>query len=170
MFPHIFFDPLKMPPLDSLTIKLRDEVASLGYELVDARLAGPPRRRSIRLRIDRPDSRPGAGVTSEDCTRVTREVLRWLAEVAPDEVVDALEVSSPGLERPVRWPEHWRRYLGQRVRVRARGVSGRPVGVIREVPDDEHVVLEFEGQREPQQLALADITEATLVVDWSTIR
>jgi ribosome maturation factor RimP len=70
----------------------------------------------------------------------------------------------------VRWPEHWRRYLGQRVRVRARGVSGRPVGVIREVPDDEHVVLEFEGQREPQQLALADITEATLVVDWSTIR
>ena len=159
-----------MPPLDSLTIKLRDEVASLGYELVDARLAGTPKRRSIRLRIDRPDSRPGAGVTSDDCTRVTRAILRLLAEVAPEEVVDALEVSSPGLERPVRWPEHWRRYIGHRVRVRARGLAGKPVGVIRDVPDDEHVVLEFDGQREPQRLALADITEATLVVDWSTIR
>jgi len=159
-----------MPPLDSLTIKLRDEVASLGYELVDARLAGTPKRRSIRLRIDRPDSRPGAGVTSDDCTRVTRAILRLLAEVAPEEVVDALEVSSPGLERPVRWPEHWRRYIGHRVRVRARGLAGKPVGVIRDVPDDEHVVLEFDGQREPQRVALADIAEATLVVDWSTIR
>ena len=159
-----------MPPLDSLTIKLRDEVASLGYELVDARLAGTPKRRSIRLRIDRPDSRPGAGVTSDDCTRVTRAILRRLAEVAPEEVVDALEVSSPGLERPVRWPEHWRRYIGHRVRVRARGLAGKPVGVIRDVPDDEHVVLEFDGQREPQRVALADIAEATLVVDWSTIR
>jgi hypothetical protein len=44
------------------------------------------------------------------------------------------------------------------------------VAVIRDVPDDEHVILELEGQREPHHLALADLTEATLVVDWSTIR
>lgn len=159
-----------MPPLDPFTTKLRDHVASLGFELVDARLAGSMLRRSIRLRIDRPGGEPGAGVTSEDCTRVTRSVLRWLAEEEPGLVVDALEVSSPGLERPVRWPEHWRRFIGHRVRIRARGVAGRPVGVIQAVPDEEHVVLMMEGQEEPRRLALADITEATLVVDWSTIR
>lgn len=159
-----------MPPLDPLTTKLREQVASLGFELVDARLAGSAMRRSIRLRIDRPDSRPGAGVTSEDCTRVSRALLRWLAEAVPEVGVDVLEVSSPGLERPVRWPEHWRRYLGRSVRIRARGVPGRPVAVIRDVPDDEHVVLELEGVEGPSRLALDDITEATLVVDWSTIR
>jgi len=155
--------------LDPLTLRLRDQVARLGYELVDARLAGPRGRRSVRLRIDRPGSLPGAGVTSEDCTLVTRALLRWFAEEVPEVAVDTFEVSSPGIERPVRWPEHWRRYVGQRVRVRAAGLPGRMVGVIREVPDEAQVVVEFEGIG-PRTLAFADIAEATLVADWSRAR
>lgn len=154
---------------DPLTLRLRDQVARLGYELVDARVAGPPGRRSVRLRIDRPGSLPGAGVTSEDCTVVTRALLRWFADEAPGIAVDSFEVSSPGIERPVRWPEHWRRYLGQRVTVRAAGLPGRLVGVIREVPDEAQVVVEFEGIGS-RTLALADIAEATLVADWSRAR
>jgi ribosome maturation factor RimP len=158
-----------LSPLDPLTIRLRDEVARLGFDLVEARIAGTPRRRSVRLRIDRPDSRPGVGVTLGDCTVVSRALLRWFAESLPAETIDSLEVSSPGLERPVVFPEHWRRFVGERVRIRSRALPGRPEAVIRSVPDDGHVVLAVDGQAE-RTIALADIAEATLVVDWTRIR
>ncbi len=50
-----------------------------------------------------------------------------------------LTVSSPGLERPVRFPEHWRQYLGRTVRLTARGVSGHFQAVIAEVPTHDRV-------------------------------
>jgi ribosome maturation factor RimP len=158
-----------VPPLDPLGRRLRDEVARLGFDLVDVRLAGPPKRRSVRLRIDRPDSRPGSGVTSEDCTVVSRALLRWFAEERPEDTVDALEVSSPGVERPLRWPEHWRRFVGERAKVRVTGVPGRVVATICAVPDDTHVVLDIEGHGE-RTFALDDVAEATLIVDWNRTR
>ena len=158
-----------LPPLDPLTIRLRDEVARLGFDLVEARIGGTPRRRSLRLRIDRPDSRPGAGVTSEDCTEVSRALLHWFEESLPAETIDSFEVSSPGLERPVVFPEHWRRFVGERVRLRSKLLPGRPEAVILSVPDEGHVTLAVEGQGE-RTIALADIAEATLVVDWTRIR
>jgi ribosome maturation factor RimP len=154
-----------MTPPPDLTRQVRDEIMRLGYELVDLRVAGPPQRRSLRVRIDLPGGPRGIGVTSEDCTQVSRALLAWYPEAIAGERLDALEVSSPGVERPIRWPEHWRRYQGSRVRVRAAGVAGKPAAWIREVPDDEHVRLEFEDGSE-RTLALADIVEATLVVEW----
>jgi ribosome maturation factor RimP len=158
-----------VPPLDPFTTSLREQVLRLGFDLVDVRIAGAPSRRSVRVRIDRPDSQPGAGVTSDDCTRVSKALLAWFGEGWPGQVVDTLEVSSPGMERPVVWPEHWRRFVGQRVRVRSKVLAGKPVAIIRSVPDEEHVVLDVEGQGE-RTIALAEIAEATLVVDWSRIR
>lgn len=156
-----------MPPLDPLSRLIRDTAAALGFELVDVRAAGPARRLSVRVRIDRPDSRPGSGVTSGDCTRVARALREAFAARFGEDPVDTLEVSSPGIERPIRFPEHWRRFIGERVRLRAAQLPGRPVAVIVDVPDDEHVVLGLEsGDR---TLALDDIREATLVVDWSSV-
>ena len=63
---------------------------------------------TVRLFIDHP-----GGVTLEVCERVTR----LLPEVREDH---ALEVSSPGIERPLTKPAHFRRYLGRRARVRTR--------------------------------------------------
>jgi ribosome maturation factor RimP len=63
---------------------------------------------TVRLFIDHPD-----GVTLELCERVTHE----LAEIRERY---ALEVSSPGLERPLSKPAHFRRFLGRRARVRTR--------------------------------------------------
>ncbi|HEX9893643.1 MAG TPA: ribosome maturation factor RimP [Gemmatimonadales bacterium] len=151
------------PP--DLSLRLRDEVARLGFELVDVRIGGPPHRRSVRLRIDRPGSRPGAGVTSDDCALVSRALQAWFTSAEPRETVETMEVSSPGIERPIRWPEHWRRFVGSRVRVRVAGLAGRPVATIQDVPDDQHVILDLE-RLGPRTLALDDIREATLVVDW----
>jgi ribosome maturation factor RimP len=79
-----------------------------------------------------------------------------------------LEVSSPGLERPLRWPEHWRRFIGRRARVRAQPLGGRRLVEIVAMPDDEHVTLRPE-QGEEITLSLDQISEATLVVDWAAV-
>src|SRR4051812_17502566 len=77
------------------------EVEVLLAEIVGGRL--------VRLFIDHPD-----GVTLELCERITRR----LPEVRERY---ALEVSSPGTERPLSKPEHFRRFVGRRARVRTRG-------------------------------------------------
>ena len=146
----------------------RAMVHELGFELVDLRAAGPASRRVIRLRIDVPGGgRPGAGVTTHDCQRVSRALeasLEATGAVGPEYT---LEVSSPGIERPVRFVEHWRRYVGREVRLKAAGVSGRVTARIEAVPDDRHVELVIGGER--RTLPLEAIREATLVVDWSAL-
>lgn len=144
---------------------VRDEVDRLGFELVDVRVGGPPHRRHLAVRIDRPGSQTGAGVTSEDCTSVSRSLLAWFLTARPGEVLEGIEVSSPGIERPLRFVEHWRRFVGSRVRIRAAGVPGKRIGVITDVPDDAHVVIALEELGE-RRFALDDIQEAVLVVDW----
>lgn len=147
---------------------LRSAVDELGYELVDVQAAGPASRRVIRIRIDVPGGgRPGAGVTTDDCQRVSRALEASLEEAGAVGPQYTLEVSSPGIERPVRFVEHWQRYVGREVRVKAAGITGRPTARIEAVPDDRHVELMIGGER--RTLPLAAIREATLVVDWSAL-
>ena len=146
---------------DSLLESVRRHVAELGFELIEFRMSGPPQRPAIQVRIDRSDSRPGHGVTAEDCARVSR-VLERVFE-SPGAIGDRyqLQVSSPGLERPVRFPEHWRRYAGRTVRVTARSLAGHPRAVILELPDEAHVRLRLPDGQETT-VALADVKEALL--------
>ncbi len=167
-FPHIFF-PAPPMSVDALLAPIRDHLAGLGFELVDLRRTGTLGRPILQVRVDRPDSRPGQGVTADDCAGISRSLERFLesrAMVGPRYV---LEVSSPGLERPLRWPEHWRRFVGHRARLRAELLPGRPQVEIVAVPDDEHVVVRLPDGIETT-LALASIREAHLVVDWASVR
>jgi len=149
---------------DLLLEAVRRIVADLGFELVEFRTSGPPQRPAIQVRIDRPDSRPGHGVTAEDCARASRALERMFE--APGGVGEryALQVSSPGIERPVRFPEHWRRYAGRTVRLTARPLKGHPRGVILELPDEAHVRVRLADGSETV-LPLADIKEAWLQED-----
>ena len=154
--------------VDALLLPIRDHVAGLGFELVDLRRTGTLQRPILQVRVDRPDSRPGQGVTAEDCAGISRSLERFLesrAMVGPRYV---LEVSSPGLERPLRWPEHWRRFVGHRARVRAPALGGRRAVEIVAVPDDEHVIVRPEQGAETT-LRLDEISEATLLVDWAAV-
>ena len=99
--------------------------------------SGRPARRSAppsRSGSTAPDSRPGHGVTADDCARVSRALEAWFEGEGGVGARYLLQVSSPGLERPVRFPEHWRRYVGRAVRVTARRLAGHPRAVIVEVP------------------------------------
>ncbi|MES1926873.1 ribosome maturation factor RimP [Salinisphaera sp. T31B1] len=87
-------------------------VADLGYELWHLESTGAGRSSILRLYIDAPD-----GIALEDCEKVSREVSAVL------DVEDAsggeyqLEVSSPGLDRPLITAEHFRRFIGERARI-----------------------------------------------------
>ena len=145
----------------ALIADVRRQVTELGYELVEFRKAGPPQHLSIQVRIDRPDSRPGFGVTAEDCTRVSRALERYFEGTGVVGSRYQLQVSSPGIERPVRFPEHWRRYAGRTVKLTARGVAGHPRAEILGLPDDAHVRLRLPDGAEVQ-VALDDVKEALL--------
>ncbi len=147
---------------------LQRAVEELGYELVDLSIGGKPPRQIVRLRIDRiGGSAPGAGVTTEDCQRVSRALEQQLETAGAVSGGWTMEVSSPGIERPVRFPEHWRRFIGRKVRVKMTGGRGRSEGVIVAVPDDETVVLAVDENE--VAVPLETIREATLVIDWSAL-
>jgi len=152
--------------LDAALLRLiREHVEGLGFDLADLRRTGTLERPILQFRVDRPDSSPGHGVTAEDCAAISRSLERFLETrglVGPRYV---LEVSSPGIERPLRWPEHWRRFVGHRARLRAAGLAGRPTVEILAVPDDSHVVVRLPDGAE-QTLELEQIREARLAVDW----
>src|SRR5215212_6829830 len=150
--------------VDALLVPIRDHLAGLGYELADLRRTGTLEHPILQVRVDRPDSRPGHGVTADDCAGISRSLERFLESSAMVGPRYVLEVSSPGIERPLRWPEHWRRFVGRRARVRSRSLGGgrREVEIVA-VPDDGHVTLRPEGA-DDVTVALDDIHEATLVV------
>src|SRR5918912_1620534 len=98
--------------------------AGEGLELVDVELAGAGGRTTLRLYIDR-----AGGVSLDDCTSVSRAVSAALDVEDPIEGAYDLEVSSPGLDRPLRTPEHFQRFAGRKARIKTYGplaeASGR---------------------------------------------
>ena len=89
------------------------ELAMLGYELVKLEASFATRRKLLRIFIDRVD-RP---VTIDDCVEVTKAIGFVLdsEDILPGPYT--LEVSSPGVERPLVKPEHFRRFVGNLARV-----------------------------------------------------
>jgi ribosome maturation factor RimP len=132
---------------------LEPTLDGLGYELVD--LERSNRGRFLRLFIDKL-----GGVTVEDCAFVSRHVTRVLAVENVD--YDRLEVSSPGLDRPLRKPADFARFAGERARVHTRlPVDGQRnfTGVLRGVRDDS---LELEADGRLLLLAFANVDKARL--------
>ena len=101
---HLFFDQMQTKSLQS-DIEQRLASAEPGVEVLAAERVGAER---VRLFIDHPD-----GVSLELCERVTGHLRDLLSDYG-------LEVSSPGPERPLTKPDHFRRFIGRRARVRLR--------------------------------------------------
>jgi ribosome maturation factor RimP len=120
---------------------------------VEVLLAELPSPGLLRVTIDRP-----GGVDLDLCERVSREL-------SPLRERYALEVSSPGIERPLVKPEHFQRAVGSRVAVRTEhAVDGRRQfrGTLTDARDDE-IEIDLDGER--AQLPYAAIRRATLVED-----
>jgi len=132
-----------------------------GVELVALDDAGSRRRRIIRLYVDHP-----AGVDHGVCARVSAAVGQALDELAAVDTTYVLEVSSPGLDRPLRKRSHFEAQVGKRVYVKTRlPVEGSKVwqGVLLEAGADEIVVTE--SGREAR-IPLEDIVSAHLIYEF----
>src|SRR5256885_10620876 len=130
-------------------------VTGMGYELVELQAANGGRM--LRLFIDKP-----GGIDVEDCAAVSRQLSR-VFEVEGIEY-ERLEVSSPGLDRPLRKAGDFARFAGHKadVRMRTPDATGRRrfVGVLRGA-EAGHLSMELDGQT--VALALDDIERARLV-------
>jgi ribosome maturation factor RimP len=142
------------PVLDRETW-IRSTLEGLGYELVDLEAS---RSGLLRVFIDTP-----RGITVEDCAKVSNHLTRAFAVEEID--YERLEVSSPGLDRPLKRLEDFARFAGREVSVKLklpmegrRRFEGRVVGV-----EESRVVLEIEGKR--THIAFEDIDRARLVPD-----
>jgi ribosome maturation factor RimP len=133
---------------------LESTLAGLGYELVD--LERSLRGKLLRVFIDKTN-----GVSVDDCVAVSNHLSRLLAVENID--YDRLEVSSPGLDRPLRKASDFIRFSGESVTLRLRvPLQGRRnfVGVLREVNDG---ILKLEMDGKTLDLELSNLEKARLV-------
>lgn len=140
-------------------------VRDAGFDLVEVQSGRESTGWVVRLFIDRPQGVEGA-IGHEDCERVSRDLSAALdvADIIPHAY--QLEVSSPGLDRPLRRERDFARFAGQSARIRlVAGVEGRRnfSGTIRGAKDG-HVEIECDGRS--YQLPIDDIAKANLVPDW----
>ena len=136
-------------------------VGNLGYELVDLELSGGHGSSMLRVYIDRP-----AGVGIEDCERVSREISALLDVHDPIPTAYRLEVSTPGLDRVLRTPAHFARFVGAQVEAELatpRDGRRRFTGRLAQA-GAAGIELAVDGAQVP--LSYAEIFRARLVPEW----
>jgi len=144
-----------------LQAMLEPAVNVLGCELVGIELIPQGRRSLLRIYIDKED-----GVTIDDCSDVSHQVSGILDVEDPIREQYTLEVSSPGLDRPLFKLEDFDRFSGSQVKLRLRQMldgrrnfTGRILGV-----EGESVRVEVDGS--PRVFAIVDIDKARLVPEF----
>ena len=145
------------------------ELDSLGFDLVELKSGGSKGRPVLDVRIDRRD---GEKVTVGDCEKASRAIEARL-DAMPDAIAGryVLEVSSPGMERPLKKVADWTRFTGRKVNVKsshfaaiggyaeveivsAQGEEGHGEFRVRDLKGNEHT------------LAQAEVQEARLAFHW----
>ena len=153
---------------DLLEPVVLEAVAALGFELVELRRRGSRSRPVLDVRVERAD---GAAVTIDDCARASRAIEARLdgGGIVGERYV--LEVSSPGIERPLRRPEDWRRFAGQHALVTAAPLPGGRAEVTVVALEGEpgaDVVVVRDARGAEYHLPLGDVTQARLAFNWNS--
>ena len=144
---------------DRLADHLSRPISTLGLDLEAVDLTAAGKRRVLRIAIDK-----DGGVTMDDIADATREVSRVLDETdAMGAQPYTLEVSSPGVDRPLTLPRHWRRNAGRLVKVtptEGDAVLGRIT-----TTDDDGAVLEVEGSE--HRVEYAAVKRAKVQIEFT---
>lgn len=149
--------------VDRLKETVRSMIESSGLECVGIDISRRRDGSTLRIFIDSP-----SGIKHEDCERVSRAVSDYLdAEDAEGREAFAgayfVEVSSPGVERPLFRPEHYARFVGRKARLALtdkRRITGAIVSA-----DDEAVRIASDGANEPETIEYSRIKRANLVFE-----
>lgn len=150
---------------EALEVFVKKEVEGLGYDLVELRKGGTGRRPLLDVRIDRRD---GAKITVDECAVVSRALEPRLDASGLVGENYVLEVSSPGVERPLRNADDWRRFAGRTAKVLAPSLGGRLEVDVIGVDDSsgEPVAVMREARGTEHRVPLAEVKEARLVFRW----
>jgi ribosome maturation factor RimP len=143
---------------DRVSAVVEPVVARLGLSIYDIDQPGG----TVRVMLDAP-----GGIDIDTLTAAAREISSALDEAEPMAGSYTLEVSSPGLERPLRLPAHYTSALGERIKVKLMpGVDGdrRADGTLLRSDDDTLTIATDAGER---TLRLDTITKASTVFEWS---
>jgi ribosome maturation factor RimP len=148
-----------------MTVTLREKLialiepvlAQLGYELVELEYAAGRTSAVVRIFIDQP-----AGISVDDCERVSRDVAALLDVDDPIPTAYTLEVSSPGFDRVLRTPSHFERFVGERIYVELqapRAGRKRYTGLLKTV---SAAGIEMEVDKQTVEVPFGEIAKARL--------
>jgi ribosome maturation factor RimP len=152
-----------------------------GYDLVDLRFLLDQGGWVLRVAIDRPlDENTDPTQVSEDrvdlsaCADLSRELSAVLDVEDPIPQAYSLEVSSPGIDRPLRTPHHFRHFTGSDAKISLAVPMQTPSGerknfrgILKGISDDHKVAIEVDG--EVFHLPIDDIDTAKLIPDWDAV-
>ena len=142
---------------------LEDFLRQEGYELYNAEFVKEGRDWFLRVYIDKTVTDEYVG--TEDCEKVSRFLSEKLDEEDPIEQNYYLEVSSPGMDRPLLKRSHYERYIGREVEIRLyKGKDGTKniQGVLKVITGDDITVEDHDGRE--WKLQLSEIAKAKLAV------
>jgi len=143
-------------------------VTSLGLDLYDVEVSGTGRTRVLRVLIDRED-----GLDLDSVARASEAISLTLDTSSLDAVLSgpyALEVSSPGLERPLRTAAHFHRALGATISVKTKAADGstRRVRGVVVTTDEDAFELTREEDDGRERIAFDDVVQARTVFEWGS--
>ena len=159
------------PAEQAIGAAITQPLLAIGVDLESVSITKAGRRELVRVVVDR-----DGGVDLDTVAEVSRLVSDLLdgpelGAHLPGAFV--LEATSPGVDRPLTQPRHWRRAIGRLVDVRLTDVrlnedvagGGSFIGRVQGVPDDTHAVLEVDGEQ--RSVAFADVRSAVVQVEFN---
>ena len=146
--------------LELLRIRLNPIIEDLGYELYDLEDLQYKGQRILRVSIDHEQ-----GIQLEDCVRIDQMLQKLFDENDPIEEAYTLEVSSPGIFRVLKNPEHFRRFTGERIKIRLKKKINGMRQVIGKLYSSTEDGIQFLPENESEEglfIAYGNISKARL--------
>ena len=145
---------------------VRPVIEQAGFEFVELATTREHGRKVLRVVVDRP-----GGVDLDALSQLSVTVSRHLDQEGYEDGPYGLEVSSPGIERPLKRPEHFARSVGEQVKVKTTAPmagSRTHTGTLVSADEDAIVIATADGDEGTGDLRVpyADIVSARTVVDW----
>jgi len=145
--------------LQDLTKLFEPVVESMGYELVGIEFHSSEHHGVLRLYIDHDN-----GITVDDCAKVSRQISAVIDVEDPIEMAFDLEVSSPGINRPLFKLGDFEKYNGEKAKIKLGvALNGRKnfSGILKGIDNEQHVIIDVDN--EIFELPHQDIAKAHLV-------
>jgi ribosome maturation factor RimP len=137
-------------------------IESMGFDVVRVLLMGG-QRQTLQIMIERKD---GKNLVVDDCAAVSRAISDLLDEKDPIDGEYSLEVSSPGIDRPLTKPEHFARFVGYETKIETdESVEGRKRFKGRIVALDDGKVIRFDMDGKEYKIPFDAVAKAKLVLN-----